>query len=104
MDAGSETGGDSEVTTSPTEGPSVDSGSDEQAVERDGPGPEPMNGTRKPAVTRRDESPADDEDTPRVVSPSEPPEPQEIDAENAAFVLLGVVLVVGFIIVAVAGF
>jgi hypothetical protein len=63
-----------------------------------------MNGTRKPAVTRRDESPADDEDTPRVVSPSEPPEPQEIDAENAAFVLLGVVLVVGFIIVAVAGF
>jgi hypothetical protein len=103
MDAGPETGEDGEVVIPQAEGSTVDGEADERTAQRESPGPEPTAVTRKPAVTRREERPADDESRQGVVTPAEPPEPEAIDTENAAFVLLGVVLVVGFVLVAVAG-
>jgi len=101
MDAGSETGDGGEVSGPRSTGSAASRESDGQTAERGDTGPESTT-RRKPAVTRRD--PVDDDETkPGVVAPSEPPEPQRIDTENAAFVLLGVVLVIGFLVVAVAG-
>lgn len=92
MDAGSETGSDGETVS--REG---------QTVEREG-NPEQTAGRRKPAVTRRNDPAEDNESSPGVITPTEPPKPQAIDPENAAFVLLGVVVVVGLVLAAVAGF
>ena len=103
MNAGSGAGNDGETTVPQGEEPAIERGSGEQAVEGEG---RPEQTAGRPAVTRHND-PADDEDdenSPRVVTPSKPPEPEAIDTENAAFVLLGVVLVVGFVLAAVAGF
>lgn len=55
----------------------------------------------RPAVTRHD--PDEEETTAEVLTPTGPLEPQEIDPENAAFVLLGVALIAGLLLAAVAG-
>lgn len=102
MNAGSGAGNDGETTIPQGEEPAIERGSGEQAVEGEGR-PEQTAGGRRPAVTRR-ATDDDDESSPRVVTPSRPPEPEAIDTENAAFVLLGVGLVVGFVLAAVAGF
>jgi hypothetical protein len=103
MNAGSGAGNDGETTVPQGEEPAIERGSGEQAVEGEGR-PEQTAGGRRPAVTRRATDDEDDESSPRAVTPSKPPEPEAIDTENAAFVLLGVGLVVGFVLAAVAGF
>jgi len=56
----------------------------------------------RPAVTRHD--PDEEAETAAdVLTPTGPLEPQEIDPENAAFVLLGVAIITGLLIAAVAG-
>ncbi len=55
----------------------------------------------RPAVTRHD--PDEEETAAEVLTPTGPLEPQEIDPENAAFVLLGVALIAGLLLAAVAG-
>jgi hypothetical protein len=55
---------------------------------------------RTPAVRRRD---ADETEETETLVPSGPLEPEDIDTENAAFVLLGVLLVVGLILAAILG-
>jgi len=55
----------------------------------------------RPAVTRHD--PDEEETVPDVLTPTGPLEPQEIDPENAAFVLLGVAIIAGLLLAAVAG-
>ena len=105
MDVGSEADTDGETTTPQGEKPVVERGSGGQPIEREEQTEQTAGGPR-PAVTRRD-APADDqenESSPAVVTPSKPPEPEPIDTENAAFVLLGVALVVGFVLAAVVGF
>jgi hypothetical protein len=56
----------------------------------------------RPAVRRVDEDRGGN--VAGTFNPAGPLEPQGIDPENAAFVLLGVVLVVGFLIAAIVGF
>jgi len=103
MDAGS-TAGDDEVAGPPVTGSPAERESGEHTAERATPETGSAGGRRKPAITRRDDAPSeDDEPGQGGVMPSEPPEPQEINTENAAFVLLGVVLVVAFLVGAVAG-
>jgi hypothetical protein len=55
----------------------------------------------RPAVTRHD--PDEEETAAEVLRPTGSLEPQEIDRENAAFVLLGVALIAGLLLAAVAG-
>lgn len=53
----------------------------------------------KPAVTRRDT----DRTGGDSIAPDGPPKPEVIDPENAAFVLLGAVSVLGLLAAAIAG-
>ncbi|ERH10731.1 MAG: hypothetical protein J07HX64_02509 [halophilic archaeon J07HX64] len=56
----------------------------------------------RPAVTRHE--PDEEEQAADVLRPTGPPEPQKIDPENAAFVLLGAGMLVGTLLAAIAGF
>ncbi|ERH10668.1 MAG: hypothetical protein J07HX64_02446 [halophilic archaeon J07HX64] len=56
----------------------------------------------RPAVTRHE--PDEDEEAADVLRPTGPPEPQKIDPENAAFVLLGAGMIVGTLLAAILGF
>ena len=56
----------------------------------------------RPAVTRHDPD-EEGEEVSNGFTPTGPLEPQEIDLENAAFVLLGATLLTGLMLAAVAG-
>jgi len=75
---------------------------------RQGSGTRRQDGERRPAIRRVDageETTAEDTESPAdELAPPQPLKPQQIDPENAVFVLLGVVLVAGLLLAALFGF
>jgi hypothetical protein len=127
MNAGQDASSDPESTsstrtdeTTPEHGSDADETTPEHGSDADETTPEHGSDAGKdpfderdlqPAVRRRNADgrdagrpDADPESVTEVLSPSGPLEPQEINPENAAFVLFGVLLVVGLVVGAIAGF